>query len=200
MSPDSAKPDEPSQWKPREVCSIIIVCVLFLIISYYGIFKRLLCEMYRASTTRNHVQRRLLDESIPNDHSLQLQSIGLELSVVHSLPISQFKKNEEDHKPINVDCAICLGEFEEGVWIKHLPNCTHGFHVSCIDTWFQSHSNCPICRSHVYLDLPANLECSVSSYTLTESLRREDFIHERAAHFQSIRSEILAIRQQSSPG
>jgi len=27
-----------------------------------------------------------------------------------------------------------------------LPQCGHGFHVSCIDTWLGSHSSCPSCR------------------------------------------------------
>ncbi|XLT05287.1 hypothetical protein HN51_044036 [Arachis hypogaea] len=43
----------------------------------------------------------------------------------------QFKVNEGgEHKEINTGCAICLGEFEEGEWLKHLPNCSHGFHGS----------------------------------------------------------------------
>ncbi|KAG6631568.1 hypothetical protein CIPAW_13G099800, partial [Carya illinoinensis] len=70
--------------------------------------------------------------------------------------------------------AVCLGEFEEGQWLKHLPNCTHAFHVPCIDTWFQSHSNCPLCRSHVY-DVDIHHESSVSMHTMLETLGREDF-------------------------
>nr|KYP68156.1 putative RING-H2 finger protein ATL5G [Cajanus cajan] len=126
---------------------------------------------------RNQGQRRLLDESIADDPSVQLQSRGLDFSVVQSLPTSQFKKNEgEQDKTVGVDCVICLGEFEEGEWLKHLPHCGHGFHVLCIDTWFQSHSNCPLCRSFVHHHL---LECSLSPHTLLESLRGEDFTQER---------------------
>jgi hypothetical protein len=28
----------------------------------------------------------------------------------------------------------------------------HSFHASCIDKWFQSHSNCPLCRCYVLQD------------------------------------------------
>ncbi|TKY67313.1 RING-H2 finger protein ATL2 [Spatholobus suberectus] len=191
MSSDSAKSNVPSHWKLEEVLPIIIVCVIFLTLSdCFGISKRFLCGICRG---RNQAQRRLLDGSIPDDPSQQLQSRGLEFSEVQSLPTFQFEKSEvQQHKAINVDCAICLGEFEEGEWLKHLPNCSHSFHVSCIDTWFQSHSNCPLCRSFVHHHI---LQCSVASHTLIQPLRREDFFQERVL---SILSENLLIRQQPS--
>lgn len=190
MSSDSSNSIDPSQWKVEEVLSIIIVCVIFLTLSdCFGIFRRFFCGFcYR----RNQVQRRLLDESIPEDPSMQLQSRGLEFSVVHSLPTFQFKKSEgeQEDKGISVECAICLGEFEEGEWLKHLPHCSHSFHVSCIDTWFQSHSNCPLCRSFVHHHMI--LQCS---HTSLQPLRREDSVPERV---QPIISENMPIRQQPS--
>jgi hypothetical protein len=72
--------------------------------------------------------------------------------MLQELPISQFKKNVSEHKPSNVDSSICLGEFEEGEWLKHLPNCKHSFHASCIDKWFQCHLNCSLCRCYVHQD------------------------------------------------
>ncbi|KAK1256516.1 RING-H2 finger protein ATL8 [Acorus gramineus] len=44
------------------------------------------------------------------------------------------------------ECPICLAEFVEGDEIRILPQCGHGFHVSCVDTWLVSHSSCPSCR------------------------------------------------------
>ncbi|WOL16838.1 hypothetical protein Cni_G25626 [Canna indica] len=44
------------------------------------------------------------------------------------------------------ECPICLAEFVEGDEIRILPQCGHGFHVGCIDTWLGSHSSCPSCR------------------------------------------------------
>ncbi|XP_020219817.1 RING-H2 finger protein ATL80 [Cajanus cajan] len=44
------------------------------------------------------------------------------------------------------DCAICLTEFAAGDEIRVLPQCSHGFHVACIDAWLRSHSSCPSCR------------------------------------------------------
>ncbi|URD78104.1 finger protein [Musa troglodytarum] len=44
------------------------------------------------------------------------------------------------------DCPICLAEFVEGDEIRILPQCGHGFHVGCVDTWLVSRSSCPFCR------------------------------------------------------
>ncbi|CAI0542264.1 unnamed protein product, partial [Linum tenue] len=44
------------------------------------------------------------------------------------------------------DCAICLVEFAVGDEFLVLPQCGHGFHVDCIDTWLGNHSSCPSCR------------------------------------------------------
>ncbi|KAF3516971.1 hypothetical protein DY000_02064074 [Brassica cretica] len=44
------------------------------------------------------------------------------------------------------ECAICLMEFAAGDELRVLPQCGHGFHVTCIDTWLGSHSSCPSCR------------------------------------------------------
>ncbi|KAK9279272.1 hypothetical protein L1049_013183 [Liquidambar formosana] len=44
------------------------------------------------------------------------------------------------------DCPICLAEFVQGEKVRVLPNCNHGFHVKCIDTWLVSRSSCPTCR------------------------------------------------------
>lgn len=192
MSSDLAKSSNPTEWKLEEIVSIIIVCFIFITLSgCLGIVKRLL---WRICCGRNQVERPLLDESIPHDTSIQLQSRGLELSVVQSLSTFQFKKNEgEEGKTINVECVICLGEIEEGEWLKHLPHCNHSFHVSCIDTWFQSHSNCPLCRSFVHHHI---LHCSLVSHTLLQPLRREQFFQERV---QSIHSENLPISLPQQP-
>ncbi|KAK7261440.1 hypothetical protein RIF29_27752 [Crotalaria pallida] len=195
--------DNSERWMPKDVCLVIVVFVFFLVLNFCNNLKSLASGGRSSSPHRNQVQRRLFDVSIPNGTSLQLQNLGLECCVINSLPMFQFKKNEgregEQKKTINADCVICLGEFEDSEWLKHLPNCNHGFHVCCIDKWFQSHSNCPLCRSPVHR--VANQEYSVSSYTLLEPLRRENYSRDRSAHLQSFRSEILqslAIRQQSS--
>ncbi|KDP44186.1 hypothetical protein JCGZ_05653 [Jatropha curcas] len=176
--------DFPSQqWNPYVIGPLIAMCIVVVIFSYYKIIKRLCCALNTLTFSRNHVQTRHLSVEDP---SLQYQSHGLESIVMDSLPISQFKKEkeQEETRQSNSECAVCLGEFEEGEWLKHLPNCAHVFHVACIDTWFQTHSSCPLCRSLVY-------ENSISINTLIESLQREDFFHQRAEYYQILRSQIF---------
>ncbi|CAI9783240.1 unnamed protein product [Fraxinus pennsylvanica] len=58
-------------------------------------------------------------------------------------------------------CAVCLSDFKEDDGVRVLPECTHIFHVACIDKWLDSHHNCPLCRAdtmppsdHLVITLP----------------------------------------------
>ncbi|XVE69564.1 hypothetical protein DITRI_Ditri10aG0001500 [Diplodiscus trichospermus] len=68
---------------------------------------------------------------------------GLKKKILKSLPKGTFSA---DSSTKFSDCAICLTEFVVGDEIRVLPQCGHGFHVACIDTWLGSHSSCPSCR------------------------------------------------------
>jgi len=178
-------------WSPEDtyiILALSFLCFLvYLILSQWKVIKCILCKAFTTSSISNSnsiapppinwIEGQFHDESI--------QGSDLELSIINSLPMYQFKKNEAQERTINVDCAICLGEFEGGEWLKLLPSCNHGFHVSCIDKWFQLHSSCPLCRSRVYRVLVANKECSVSFNTWLEILGMDDITPERNAHFQS---------------
>ncbi|URD77876.1 RING-H2 finger protein [Musa troglodytarum] len=61
-----------------------------------------------------------------------------------------------------VDCAICLAEFADGDEVRVLPQCGHGFHAGCVDTWLLSHSSCPSCRRVLVVPAPPS-RCSANS-------------------------------------
>ncbi|EEC81928.1 brassinosteroid-responsive RING protein 1 [Oryza sativa Japonica Group] len=45
-------------------------------------------------------------------------------------------------------CAVCLAAVEEGAEVRQLGNCSHAFHLPCIDRWVDmGHFTCPLCRS-----------------------------------------------------
>lgn len=75
-----------------------------------------------------------------------LRTAGLDPSILRSLPVVVFRP--QDFKD-GLECAVCLSELVEGDKARLLTKCNHGFHVDCIDMWFQSHSTCPLCRNMV---------------------------------------------------
>jgi len=47
------------------------------------------------------------------------------------------------------ECSVCLANIEPGETLRHLPNCTHCFHRSCIDLWLLQSASCPLCKVEV---------------------------------------------------
>lgn len=78
---------------------------------------------------------------------------GLDESAIRDIPTFQFVKSEsqlgDDHESTVYGCVVCLNEFQEHDMLKILPNCSHAFHLDCIDIWLQSNANCPLCRSSI---------------------------------------------------
>ncbi|XP_057421771.1 RING-H2 finger protein ATL8-like [Lotus japonicus] len=73
---------------------------------------------------------------------------GLKKKVLEALPKFTYVDGGGTGKWVaSSECAICLSEFAAGEEVRSLPQCGHGFHVPCIDTWLGSHSSCPSCRA-----------------------------------------------------
>ena len=43
-------------------------------------------------------------------------------------------------------CTICRENFNSNSIVRKINNCSHIFHISCIDTWFENNITCPVCR------------------------------------------------------
>ncbi|CAI8615124.1 unnamed protein product [Vicia faba] len=94
--------------------------------------------------------RHLPRQSLISSNSLPTPTFTeerLDPSVLKSLPI--FTYSSSAVRRTLHDCAICLSEYADGDECRMLPNCDHVFHSQCIDAWFASHSNCPLCRAPV---------------------------------------------------
>ncbi|KAH0470290.1 hypothetical protein IEQ34_000013 [Dendrobium chrysotoxum] len=75
---------------------------------------------------------------------------GLDPSILASFPVLLFSDYAGEGRDDELaECAVCLNEFKDGEKIRCLPQCSHRFHIDCIDMWFYSHSTCPLCRSAV---------------------------------------------------
>ncbi|CAA7020317.1 unnamed protein product [Microthlaspi erraticum] len=44
-------------------------------------------------------------------------------------------------------CPICLGDYKGKHLLRQLPDCSHLFHLKCIDTWLRLNPTCPVCRT-----------------------------------------------------
>ncbi|KAK4804741.1 hypothetical protein SAY86_004558 [Trapa natans] len=94
----------------------------------------------------------LLDDLGPVlDHPIwYIRTVGLQPSVISKITVFKYKRGKGLVE--GTDCSVCLTEFEEDETLRLLPKCSHAFHVSCIDTWLQSHTNCPNCRAPIVTD------------------------------------------------
>eukprot|EP01018_Ginkgo_biloba_P000212 Gb_04642 [translate_table: standard] len=116
-----------------------------------------MCLFWRQPTVRlprrRHVSARRSRLSFVGEDPLTIRSVGLDKSVIDSLPIFVFKsENFRD----GLECAVCLCEFEKNEKGRMLPRCSHSFHTECIDMWFHSHSTCPLCRTSAKPGPPSN--------------------------------------------
>ncbi|KAK8568749.1 hypothetical protein V6N13_106639 [Hibiscus sabdariffa] len=90
-----------------------------------------------------------------------LHDAGVDQSLIDTLPVFYYKSIIGVENPF--DCAVCLCEFEPEDKLRLLPNCSHAFHMECIDTWLLSHSTCPLCRATLLPDFsPINTSSSPS--------------------------------------
>ncbi|EYU21265.1 hypothetical protein MIMGU_mgv1a021772mg [Erythranthe guttata] len=106
-------------------------------------------ETTTTTTTTTRRRRRRFDFAAGHQETAVTTTntrTGLDPSVLKTLPVIQFDPKQCKD---GLECAVCLCEVSEGEKARLLPKCNHGFHLECIDMWFQSHSTCPLCRNPV---------------------------------------------------
>ncbi|KAJ4982274.1 hypothetical protein NE237_033111 [Protea cynaroides] len=74
---------------------------------------------------------------------------GVSPNFIKKLPAFIFTHSEMMVPCGDICCTICLQDFGEGDGARRLPNCSHFFHLPCIDGWLVKHGSCPICRQNV---------------------------------------------------
>ncbi|KAK2649518.1 hypothetical protein Ddye_017007 [Dipteronia dyeriana] len=124
---------------------------------------------------------------------------ALDLSVLKTIPTFVYSSTTTGHDQL-LECAVCLLEFEENEKGRVLPKCNHAFHVDCIDMWFQTHSNCPLCRAPVQPATPvqppviASLEEAVSvTEPVGSGSEREDAELGRCSSCTLPQSELVSV-------
>ncbi|KAL5583349.1 hypothetical protein UlMin_015791 [Ulmus minor] len=126
---------------------VVIVFVIF--IHLYGKWFWWRIEESPESGNQSRRRRRRFVFAPGQDPTVATLRRGLDPTVLRSLPVLVYRP--EDFKE-GLECAVCLSELVADEKARLLPKCNHGFHVDCIDMWFQSHSTCPLCRDSVGLE------------------------------------------------
>ncbi|XP_065864471.1 RING-H2 finger protein ATL16 [Euphorbia lathyris] len=140
------------------IAIIGILATAFLLVSYYIFVIKCCLNWHRIDLLR----RFSLSRDTTNHHhpltgySPPLQTRGLDDSVIRSIPIFNFKKvNTIDFGERSFcECAVCLNEFQQDEKLRIIPNCSHVFHIDCIDIWLQNNANCPLCRNTISTTSP----------------------------------------------
>ncbi|KAJ4901766.1 RING-H2 finger protein ATL16 [Raphanus sativus] len=143
------------------VAVIGILATTLLLVSYYVFVIKCCLNWHRIDI----LGRFSLSRRRRNDHGpIMLYSPrinrGLDESVIRAIPILKFKKRRDVDGPndsvftegeenTSHECSVCLNEFQEEEKLRVIPNCSHLFHIDCIDIWLQNNANCPLCRTRV---------------------------------------------------
>uniref|UniRef100_A0AAF5D3V2 RING-type domain-containing protein n=2 Tax=Strongyloides stercoralis TaxID=6248 RepID=A0AAF5D3V2_STRER len=82
--------------------------------------------------------------------------------------IMPFSKDSNCGENESERCTVCLCDFDSGDEVR-LLNCSHKFHVECIDQWLSINKKCPLCREDVDKARDVNEEPSGSGRNLINS-------------------------------
>jgi len=129
---------------------------LSIYVVYSGIATTIECRLRKAEKNMRLIES---DESVSRwgriavspgtfDSTVAMkQNTGLDPSTILAL------RSEVHHADAgmghDLQCSICLMDFDEGDKIRPLPVCGHYFHQSCIDLWLPRRADCPLCKTAV---------------------------------------------------
>ncbi|CAJ1890488.1 unnamed protein product [Sphenostylis stenocarpa] len=130
---------------PLIISTVGIVCSTVAIAVYH-------CILLRFFIRPQRTQHRNNTTNTSWDKSEGVQEEILDKIPVFSISAQTSSGDNGIHLDQNVECSICLGQWEDGDMVRSLPSCNHVFHKSCIDAWFTDHANCPVCRSPISCD------------------------------------------------
>ncbi|KAF2550160.1 hypothetical protein F2Q68_00037761 [Brassica cretica] len=145
----------------HKIKKIIIITASSLITTLFLLTLLVLCLKWYNGRRRSIALSRSIEEARTRDFDGQspamidhpvwhIRTIGLNPAVISSIKVCKYSKR--DGVVEGTDCSVCLSEFEEEEMLRLLPKCRHAFHLSCIDTWLRSHTNCPLCRAPIVND------------------------------------------------
>lgn len=153
------------------IAIIGIIATAILLVSYYIFVIKCCLNWHRIDLLRRFSPSRRTQDPLPILSQNTQQPRGLDEAMIRLIPVIQFKTEEEGANRDFCECAVCLNEFQQDEKLRIIPNCSHVFHIDCIDVWLQNNANCPLCRTSIslttnnryHIDQLLNLRPSTSS-------------------------------------
>lgn len=152
------------------ITTFLALCCYVFYFKYYEPRRRRRRRLLLSQQQRNETHDEFLDEDHGPvvDHPIwYINTVGLQPSIINAIAVYKYKKGEGLVE--GTDCSVCLSEFEEDETLRLLPKCSHAFHITCIDAWLRSHTNCPMCRAPIVKNPSVASAASSSSSSSQES-------------------------------
>ncbi|KAK8709676.1 hypothetical protein V6N13_060686 [Hibiscus sabdariffa] len=181
-----------------------ILATAFLLLSYYIFVIKCCLNWQRIDLLRRFASsRRREDPLMAYSPAMERRHGGLDESVIRQIPISRFNKDLKERS--FCECAVCLNEFEDDEKLRMIPNCSHVFHIDCIDVWLQNNANCPLCRTSVSshgrflanpIVVPSSTPHDPNPYTETIINGDEDFVVIELGNSRSTHQTLLGAQER----
>lgn len=131
----------------------VIMIIVILLLSYIFVRARYAVPLLVSSGGAN--DRAPLNASHLDHNGVE---IGIDDETLNSFPRMSYSEkvgrsfnsaegNESEEAEGKKCCSICLSDYKEPEVVRVIPDCSHMFHVDCIDEWLRLHPTCPVCRT-----------------------------------------------------
>eukprot|EP01112_Ceratiomyxa_fruticulosa_P001707 TRINITY_DN11874_c0_g1_i1.p1 TRINITY_DN11874_c0_g1~~TRINITY_DN11874_c0_g1_i1.p1 ORF type:complete len:721 (-),score=113.93 TRINITY_DN11874_c0_g1_i1:251-2413(-) len=140
--------------------TLIITQFLVLFIVIFFMFFSCLCIFARLRTVGNYSPRPIRYHVHPE---------GAPRHLVARLPTTIYRTSDNTIPFEHAVCGICLGDYEIGESLRHLP-CNHHFHTSCVDRWLAVRKLCPFCKHPIDAKFNPTAEPTTQTFVRLSSL------------------------------
>ncbi|XP_073017074.1 RING-H2 finger protein ATL78-like [Primulina eburnea] len=139
----------------------VLLCALICSLGLNSIIKfALRCSSFVSSELNHHASATT---------AARVANTGIKKRALKTFPTISYT-SEVMLPGLDTECAICLSDFGPGERVRVLPKCNHGFHVSCIDKWLNSHSSCPTCRQCLIETCHKIVGCDLATSSMSRAI------------------------------
>ncbi|MCO5574000.1 hypothetical protein L7F22_027778 [Adiantum nelumboides] len=162
-----------NHFSPSVAIIMVVLLSAFFFMGFFSLYVRRCADGSSADGRASHRRGGEIYQEHPDQ--------GVDPDFLHSLPLVAYSSRKK--RGNNVECVVCLTEFEEQEPLRQLPICKHVFHQDCIDMWLFSHSTCPLCRRNV---VTSTRSLSFRSWGGSGSFRHLTFLSRGSSTAQNI--------------